>query len=1165
MLVTISGFLALSETFSKGIDKFKDNVEKMYISVKSDWSTLFDSVHKDVNDDKLYKEYLIKLFTSLDINDDTGEVQLKKMKGISFIYNSVFDDYLKNSKDVFIPDNLTNIAYSYASARTRQEDTLISLEDCIKRRNLEQDLYGDSAIQQLTDKDNLKKVCNVNTFDLESFDIVGSTLADLMDYDLTGEYQKIVEENKSKIDSVNKNDVNKLLNEKKDAFNKIIDNLNDECELTYGIDTKSFSSKFKINSDIESAEQFIEYCNNISSYKSKLKEYIENLDNLNDAKKTEILKKINADKFSPFKDVSSNSAYSGNIGDYYLGNIDSFNAAVNTINDFKDASMDEVYTIEHKNRDKIAKEEFDKVVSEVINKDVSLDLTSKGAKTYRNYLTQVQLNMITYFSIPDKEVNDIVKNELKLTGINYDDANQIIVIMKNKSFPDKKEFQPQYAKTTIPSYHTSYDVALNDNESVISGNETISYLRDACETAVNIDMPNEIAKNEELIKDGNGQSSGSENYDSRVTNGQNNSIVKLEKRNEDLKHYIEVLNNFIPTLYPVEYSNSIAKIPERYCKSVFSSPIGVTYKGSYDSNILPVWTYCSTLKDAVKGTAKDAYADTVNKYIDEINKEDSSSTENLIEKPNSDSNLPKDDGDNDYATKEVTLSKRKENSDYDSRKKGDEYHDDKGWLMSWEDFYTKVGAFDAAQKNAEKWCSLLKSSDGVNIEREEDIADHYKYYITYYISKFAYNSVKNNHINMSQGRLENLLAAMFYNESCFQNNACAIGYSLFTDNMHGDNRYPEEFKNNPPTATYIYDGHRPSTDTGSNAWGIGQMTCESFRIENAKEIAKNFGDDYTFGDTRLICLRDQIEQSGSEFVNCLTTPEAKKDLRWGILAYHDGQGGADYVYNLYNGDYDKYASDMTSENHIPISNYSQRIEGINEVNKIINGVGSSGSTFNGVGGGLGYGYNSYGVSDEILNEATDKFFYEWIQSKNFMVGAYRQLLGIDEKDDGDLESVNDILPPSTPIVVYHVTQEEFNNMNIDEKRQAIVKFASQFIGQYYLWGGKTPPNFDCSGLVGYTYKYFGYDIGMSVGCGGTGDEASKGTEIQFNKDDYSNLKPGDLIVFNTVSHNSHIGIYVGNGNFIQAPSTGKQVNIVSLKSYNSYYENRVSTVRRIIY
>lgn len=113
----------------------------------------------------------------------------------------------------------------------------------------------------------------------------------------------------------------------------------------------------------------------------------------------------------------------------------------------------------------------------------------------------------------------------------------------------------------------------------------------------------------------------------------------------------------------------------------------------------------------------------------------------------------------------------------------------------------------------------------------------------------------------------------------------------------------------------------------------------------------------------------------------------------------------------------------------------------------------------------------------------------------------------------------------------------------------IINYARTFLGNAYKWGGKTPPNFDCSGLTHYVYKHFGYEIGQ-------GTDAQRKVGIDVKKSD---LQKADLVHF----HNSdHVGIYISNGDFIHSPKTGDVVKISNLSE--SYYVNHWLKGTRIL-
>ena len=98
---------------------------------------------------------------------------------------------------------------------------------------------------------------------------------------------------------------------------------------------------------------------------------------------------------------------------------------------------------------------------------------------------------------------------------------------------------------------------------------------------------------------------------------------------------------------------------------------------------------------------------------------------------------------------------------------------------------------------------------------------------------------------------------------------------------------------------------------------------------------------------------------------------------------------------------------------------------------------------------------------------------------------------------------------------------------------AILAYASNFLGTPYLWGGTTPSGFDCSGFTQYVYKHFGIAIGRS-----TFDQINDG--IQVSRD---NLRPGDLVFFGSYSNPHHVGIYVGDNTYIHSPRTGDVIKV----------------------
>jgi cell wall-associated NlpC family hydrolase len=102
----------------------------------------------------------------------------------------------------------------------------------------------------------------------------------------------------------------------------------------------------------------------------------------------------------------------------------------------------------------------------------------------------------------------------------------------------------------------------------------------------------------------------------------------------------------------------------------------------------------------------------------------------------------------------------------------------------------------------------------------------------------------------------------------------------------------------------------------------------------------------------------------------------------------------------------------------------------------------------------------------------------------------------------------------------------------------VVGIAMRYLGVPYVWGGSTPRGFDCSGFVSYVFAQIGVSVPHSSYA-----QYGMGTPVSI-----SELQPGDLVFFTGASH---VGIYIGGGQFIHAPHTGDFVKISSLSGYYS--------------
>ncbi|WP_020671488.1 C40 family peptidase [Amycolatopsis nigrescens] len=105
--------------------------------------------------------------------------------------------------------------------------------------------------------------------------------------------------------------------------------------------------------------------------------------------------------------------------------------------------------------------------------------------------------------------------------------------------------------------------------------------------------------------------------------------------------------------------------------------------------------------------------------------------------------------------------------------------------------------------------------------------------------------------------------------------------------------------------------------------------------------------------------------------------------------------------------------------------------------------------------------------------------------------------------------------------------------------QTAINAALNKMGSPYVWGATGPSQFDCSGLTSWAYKQAGISIPRSSRA-----QSTNGTPVSRDQ-----LQPGDLVFF--YSPVSHVGIYIGNGQMVHAPTSGDVVKISPLQAQYS--------------
>ena len=116
--------------------------------------------------------------------------------------------------------------------------------------------------------------------------------------------------------------------------------------------------------------------------------------------------------------------------------------------------------------------------------------------------------------------------------------------------------------------------------------------------------------------------------------------------------------------------------------------------------------------------------------------------------------------------------------------------------------------------------------------------------------------------------------------------------------------------------------------------------------------------------------------------------------------------------------------------------------------------------------------------------------------------------------------------------------------------------AKKLLGKKYVWGATGPRTYDCSGFTQKIYR----DAGITIPRVSR-DQAKVGQYVS-----YKNMKKGDLIFFDTHKKKTgkvtHVGIYLGNNNFIHASSGAKKIVIFNLED-KKFYKNRFLWARRV--
>jgi len=144
-----------------------------------------------------------------------------------------------------------------------------------------------------------------------------------------------------------------------------------------------------------------------------------------------------------------------------------------------------------------------------------------------------------------------------------------------------------------------------------------------------------------------------------------------------------------------------------------------------------------------------------------------------------------------------------------------------------------------------------------------------------------------------------------------------------------------------------------------------------------------------------------------------------------------------------------------------------------------------------------------------------------------------------------------VRPAPVPVASWPVATHRADSATAN----AVLMRAISLVGTPYRWGGNTPEGgFDCSGLVNYV---FGDVLDLQLPRTSRELAAYQGPRI-----DRKQLASADLVFFGRSGKVTHVGIYIGDGRFIHAPSSGGTVRLEQLDT--RYWNARYSGARRVL-
>ena len=177
-------------------------------------------------------------------------------------------------------------------------------------------------------------------------------------------------------------------------------------------------------------------------------------------------------------------------------------------------------------------------------------------------------------------------------------------------------------------------------------------------------------------------------------------------------------------------------------------------------------------------------------------------------------------------------------------------------------------------------------------------------------------------------------------------------------------------------------------------------------------------------------------------------------------------------------------------------------------------------------------------------------------SKQYIVYDESVKAAVEQAGEESYTTADKLVEPSDNQACYYTLTSVKSGVPGGEVRSSVVEFASQFIGNPYVWGGTSlTEGADCSGFVQSIYKEYGVDLPRVAA-----DQAQYGTKIAVE-----DAQPGDLIFYARDGYIYHVVIYAGNGKTVEAMGTKYGIVQGNLNTANAVWATRVLDDTNYVY